>query len=259
MMTMKRTILSEKESRLLENLIANYGSIVTFKQIYSQLEGKITEQAARNLVAKMVKNGWLVTIKAGTYAIASIDSRSFVSLSTYKIAQVLDEVSYVSLEAALQYHGMFDQLVSTVTSVTLKKRQAKTLQRINYKYIKTKNSLFYGFEEKQVENYSVKIATPEKAILDFINFKRSAYFVDLVLEKLKDFRDDFNFERLCEYSNKQSLTVKRVLGFLLDQLDIDSSYLYDLVRNNASHSKITAKSNTFNAKWRLYYEDRFTK
>lgn len=258
-MTMKRTILSEKESKLLENLIANYGSIVTFTQIYSHLKNEISKQTARNLVNKLVKNGWLVTIKSGTYVIASIDSRNYISLPIYKIAQVLDEGSYVSLEAALQYHGMFDQLVSTVTSVTLKKRQAKTLQGINYKFIKTKKELFYGWEEKQVENYSVKIATAEKAILDFLAFKRSTYSVDLILEKLRDFRSDINLKRLNEYSKNQTLTVKRVLGFLLDQLGIDSSYLYDLVKNNASHSKITSKSNIFNAKWRLYYEDRFTK
>lgn len=252
-MTTKRTILSEKESKLLENLIANYGSIVTFKQIYAQLEGKISEQTTRNLVNKLVKNGWLVTIKAGIYAIASIDSRNFISLSTYKIAQILEEESYVSLEAALQFHGMFDQLVNTVTSVSLKKRQAKTLQGISYKFIKTKNEFFYGWEENRVENYSVKIATAEKAIFDFLTFKRSAYSVDLVMEKLRDFRNEFNFERLNKYSESQTITVKRVLGFLFDQLDIDSTHLCDMVKYKKSSSLMTANSKNFNAKWRLYF------
>ncbi len=254
-MTTKKTILSENESNIIETLLAHYGSIVTFEQIYLELGKKISRPSIRNFVNKLTKNGWLVRIKKGIYAIASIDSRGFLALPVYKIAQILDDNSYVSFEAALQYHGMFDQLFNTVISVSTKKRQAVTLQGITYKFIKTKGDLFFGWEDKRVENYLVKIATPEKALLDMLSFHRNTYSIDLVLEKLMEYRHDFNNELFNKFIQKQSLTVKRIMGFLFDLASIDSSSLYDLVGHKKTSSIMTAESKTFNAKWRLYHED----
>jgi len=49
----KRTILSEKESILIEDLIAKYGIILHFDQIQSFLKGKMGRQAVRNLISKL--------------------------------------------------------------------------------------------------------------------------------------------------------------------------------------------------------------
>jgi predicted transcriptional regulator of viral defense system len=256
-MNTKRTILSEKESKLIENLLSTYGSIVKFSQIYEILKTEISKQAVLNLVNKLVKNGWLVTIKKGIYFIASIDSRQFVSLPVYKIAQVLEGNSYVSFEAALNYHGMFDQLVDTVTSVSSKRHKIVKLQGINYKFIFTKGDLFYGWEERRVENYMVRIASPEKAVLDFLAFGRNTYSVDLVLEKLKGHKDDFDYLRFYEFTQKQTLAVKRILGFLFDKAGIDSDHIHQQVKYKRTPSFMTSTSRVFSAKWRLYYDDRF--
>lgn len=254
-MATKKTILSENESNIIESLLARYGSVVTFEQIYLELEKKISRPAIRKFVAKLAKNGWLVRIKKGIYAIASIDSRGFLALPIYKIAQVLDTNSYVSFEAALNHYGMFDQLVDTVISVSTKHHKAATLQGITYKFIKTKSDLFYGWEEKRVENYLVKIATPEKALLDMLSFQRSAYSVDVVLEKLREHNADFDYKRFNEFLQKQTLTVQRIAGFLFDLSGIDSSRLYKLVGSKKTSSLMTPESKVFNAKWRLYHED----
>lgn len=254
-MATKKTILSENESNIIESLIARYGSVVTFEQIFSELENKIDRPAIRKLVFKLTKNGWLVRVKKGVYTVASIESRGFIALPIYKIAQILDETSYVSFEAALQYHGIFDQLLATVISVSARSHKPATLQNITYKFINAKNDLYYGWEEKRVENFLVRIATPEKAILDMLSFKRHVYTIDLVLEKLREHGHDFDYNRFYEYLQKQSLTVKRITGFLFDLAGIDSSRLYELIRHKTTSSFMTVKSKKFNAKWRLYYED----
>ncbi len=69
-MQTKRTILSEKEAELLDGLIAAYGVLVDFDQIYTELSGSMSRQAAANLVSKLSRNGWLVRLKKGTYFIA---------------------------------------------------------------------------------------------------------------------------------------------------------------------------------------------
>ena len=103
----------------------------------------------------------------------------------------------------------------------------------------------------------MKIATAEKAILDILNFQRTAYSIDLVLEKLREYQSSIDIAELNEFSRKQSSAVQRILGFLFDKTGIDSSYLYDLTKGESSSSRMTRDSQLFNAKWRLYYHKHF--
>ncbi len=253
-MDTKRTILSEKEYNLIEEIITQFSVIVTFEQIFSILKKRMSRQAAKNLLNKLVRNGWLVRIKKGVYAVSSLESRGFLTISTFKIAQVLNENSYVSFEAALQDHGMFDQMLKKVTSVSLKRHATKKAQDTIYQFVKAKEGLFFGWEEERVDNFLVKVATSEKAILDILAYNRNAYSVDIVLEKLKEYKNKFDLERLNKFCSKYSLTVQRITGFLLDKLKIDSTYLHALTKGNKSASFIGKDSKQFNSKWRLYYD-----
>jgi len=253
----KHTILSQKESKLLENLIIKYGVFVNFQQIYLELKKNLSRQEIRNLVSKLSKNGWLVRIKKGIYYIADLTSRGFAGASTLIIAQTLVKDSYISFEAALQYHNMFDQHLKTIISITLAKKRTIKFQDTNYRFIKTNKKLFYGWEKARVEGQIIKIASAEKAILDILHFKRNIYSADLVLEKLKEYKRDFNWEKLNQYSQKQSITVIRILGFLLDKIKADSSFLHSLVKDNKGSSYMTKDSQIFNGKWRLYYHKHF--
>ena len=256
-MDTKRTILSEKELNLIEDIIAKFGIIVTFEQIYNILNGKRNRQAARNLVNKLTKNGWLVRIKKGVYAVASLESRGFLVTHAFKIAQTLISDSYISFEAALQHYGMFDQMLRTIVSISLKRRKIRDIQGITYRFIRVKKELFFGWEENRVENYVVNVATLEKAILDILMFKRNEYYLDLVYEKLKEYKNKFDLTLLNKFSSKCSKTVQRILGFFFDKLSIDSAYLYKLTTGNKGCSYMTKDSEKFNAKWRLYYCSRF--
>ncbi len=256
-MTTKRTILSEKELKLIEAIVERYGIIVTFSQICTILKHSISRQGIRNLASKLEKNGWFVRIKKGVYVITSLESRGFTALHAFKIAQVLVKDSYISFEAALQQHGMFDQYLSTIVSIALSRYSTEEIQKTRYKFIKVGKEHFYGWQEERVESYLIKIATPEKAILDILSFGRNTYSIDLVLEKLREHKDDINFERLNKFSEKQTVAVRRILGFLLDKLSIDSSHIYDRIKGLKNCSYMTKDSDKFNAKWRLYCDPNF--
>lgn len=256
-MNTKRTILSEKELNIIENLIAKYSIIVSFEQLYRLLKNKMSRQAVRNLANKLTKNGWLVRIKKGVYTIANIESRGSVSIHSFKVAQVLVKDSYISFESALQYHGMFDQLLKTVSSVTVKRHKSVKIDNINYEYIYTKKDLFFGWEEKRVENYIVRVATIEKAILDILYFRRNIYSIDLVFEKLKEHTADVDLNRSNQFSEKYSITAQRILGFLFDKLSINSEFLYEIIKKSKGCSFMSKDSNKFDSKWRLYYHEHF--
>lgn len=256
-MTQNTTILSEKESLLLESLIAKYGLLVNFDQIYKELEHENTRQKAKKMVIKLIKNGWLVRIKKGVYYVANLESRGFAGISTFIIAQAILGESYVSFESALQYYSIFDQHLKTVTSVCLKKQAGKEIQDITYKFFKTAEKNFYGWQDVQIEGRVVKIAVLEKAILDMIHFQKSINSLDLILEKLREYKDIFDIKKLSEFSGKQSITVQKITGFLLDKAGLDSGIILEQLKNTKGVSLMTKDSKLFNSKWNLYYHKHF--
>ena len=60
---MNYTILSIKQSELLEKLIVKYGQIQTSRDIIEEAKDNWDHQQAKNLITKMVKNGWFMRIK----------------------------------------------------------------------------------------------------------------------------------------------------------------------------------------------------
>lgn len=258
-MTAKSTILSQKESELLENLIAKIGLFITFEQVFKELNSLMSRQEIRNLVSKLAKNGWLVRIKKGAYYITTLESRGSFNISNFIIAQILSADSYISRESALQHYGMFDQHLKTITSISLKRIAKKEIQGIIFEFIAVDKNNFYGWNEFNIDGRLVKIATIEKAILDMLNFKRTIYSIDLILEKLKNYQDSIDIAKLNEFSRKQSITAQRILGFLFDKAGIDSNYLYNLIKGKFSNSRMAKDSKLFSAKWRLYYHNHFNK
>ncbi|KKS87600.1 MAG: hypothetical protein UV61_C0001G0007 [Candidatus Gottesmanbacteria bacterium GW2011_GWB1_43_11] len=93
---MKQTILSTQQSALLEDLIVKYGQIVTSEQIYAQGKDVWDQQVAKNVVTRLTRNGWLIRVKRGLYAISDLSNRGFLSLSPSVVANLLVKDSYVS-------------------------------------------------------------------------------------------------------------------------------------------------------------------
>ena len=256
---MKQTILSVKQSDLLENLIVKHGQIVTSGQIISQAEGNWDYKQAKNLITKLVMNGWLMRIKRGLYAISDLSTRGFLTLSPYVVANLLVPDSYVSFESALQQYGMFDQLTDKTISVSLKMYKAVKLNSTVYSFVKTKPDYFFGWQEVNVDNKSVRVATPEKALIDMVNFHKSQYAIDLVIEKLQEHKNDLDIDRLNDYLSRFSLTTVKIFGLIFDLVGINSDILYKLVKTKHGTHWMLPGDSKFNAKWRLYYQAYFDK
>ena len=254
---MKQSILSAKQSELLEKLIVSHGLVITSDQIIAAAKNNWDYKQAKNLITKLAQNGWFIRIKRGLYAISELAGRGFLSLSSYLVANLLVKDSYVSFESALQYHNMFDQLMSKTISVSLKTYKSARINNMEYDFVKTKDGLFFGFEEAQVENKIVRIATAEKALIDMINFHRSKLIIDVVIEKIVNYKNDLDFNRFIEYLLKFSGTTIKIFGLIFDFLDIDSNKLYGLIKCKKGTHWMLAGDKKFNAKWRLYYDEYF--
>lgn len=250
---MNTTILNQKEANMLERIVVRNGDFVTINDIYDEFKEENNKIELKKFASKMYKHGWFVRLKKGSYLVTNLTTRGYVGVSDYEIANALVKESYVSFGQALQFYGMYDQSLSIVTSIAIKHENSVKVQDVKYKYITVKNKYFYGWNHTRFNNKDIRIASKEKAIIDMLQFKRTISSIDMVLEKLIDFKNDFDNDLIIDHANRSTVTVQRILGFLLDIAKLNTNGIYV----NKSAIYMSNDSSQFNAKWRLYYHEYF--
>jgi len=259
-METKNIILSKNDVALLEGVIARYGRIVSFGQLRQIFNKKYSLAEMKNRVSLLSKLGWLVRLKKGLYAVVTdIGTLTSNDISIYTICQALNKDSYISFESALQHHGMFDQMLSTVGAVTFKRARKYKVKDAQIRFFKIKKALYFGFKQERSDIGLVNIANKEKALLDMLYFRSNAYYANLVWEKLNDNKQTIDFALLKRYAKKFNLDIIRQIGFFLDRLGVETKDLEKLIHGKNSYSKMTKESKVFDAKWRLYFDRRLVK
>ena len=77
-----------------------------------------------------------------------------------------------------------------------------------------------------------------------INFHKSTYSIDVVIEKLREHKMNLDFARLNNSISKMSMTTVKIFGFILDLLNIDSSKLLKQARSvRGAHRMTTGLKN----------------
>ena len=254
---MKRTSLTNKQRDVLERLLAQQGPVVTSAQISQQLS-YATEQSERRFIAVLRQAGWLVRIKKGLYQIADLSSLGSLTLSRFTIAQLLVPESYISFEAALQQHGLFDQGLEGIRSVSRKQHTDVVLEGTKYSYVTTTERYFFGYTDSVLDGRHVRIATPEKAVLDLLQFGRTQMTVDVVKEILLEHQDVLHRNQLIVWAQRLPIAIQRVVGFLLDTTGQSAGeQLHASVQKEPSVSRLTRESSVYDSRWRLYIDPYF--
>lgn len=245
---------------MLEGVMARYGRIVSFGQMKEVFKKGYSLAEMRNRVSLLAKVGWLIRLKKGLYVVATdIGTLTSSDVSLYTISQALNKDSYVSFENALQHHGMFDQMLSTVNAVTFKRARKYKVKENQIRFFRIKKVLYFGFSEVRSDIGLVNIAQKEKALLDILYFRSNSYYSSLVWEKLNEYKRSIDFEFLKKYAKKFNLDVIRQIGFFLDRLGIDTEDLRERVRGKNSYSRMTREVKDFDAKWKFYFDHSIIK
>lgn len=259
-MVIYNTILSKKDLKLLENAILSYGRILNSSQLKNIFSKEYSSEEANNRISLLAKIGWLLRVKKGLYVIVTdFSTLGFNDLSMYLIVKALNENSYISFESALQHHGIFDQMLSVVESVTFERARKYKFQNTKINFLKIKKKLYFGFSSERIEYDVVNIADIEKAILDMLYFRNNSYDISIIWEKLNEYKRNFDFRKLIKYAKKSNDTIVRQVGFLLDKLGVETEDLHQIIKGKNSYSIMTHYSNQFNSKWRLYYDHKIIK
>ncbi len=258
-MVIRNTLLSRKDSLLLERVILDYGPVANSAQLEGVFEQEYSRKSDRKRrISLLAKAGWLVRIKRGLFLVVTdLSALTMGSTSPLLISNVLNSESYISFANALNFHGMFDQLARTVDAITYGRARQYRFQNMELRFFRVKKDLYFGFTQEHVEGKVVNVAEREKVILDYLYLRKNAAALTLIIEKLKEHQNEFNFSKMVEYARKYNLTTLRNLGFLLDVIGVSSDALYEAANKNMrGFSKMHAQAKTFNAKWRLYYDPR---
>jgi len=142
---------------------------------------KDNEQTIKQNLKFWVKKNSLERIVRGVYKLKETKIEDEFLLATF-----FDENSYISLESALSFYGMIPEFPYGITSVTIKKTKKFRTNYGIFSYRKIKPYLFFGFKLITGDNYLYRLATPEKALFDFIylnqrEIKTPDYFKEMRL------------------------------------------------------------------------------
>ena len=165
-----------------------------------------------NNLTRWQRKGLLVKLRQGFYAFPEYKTQPnfgfFVSNYIYK-------PSYISLHTALAFYGIIPEAVTQVTAVSSLKTAAFENSFGSFSYMKMKSGLIFGYDILPLNDRSIHIAQPEKAILDLL-YLYPFYNTESEIENLR-FDDDFvyndlNIDKLNLYLNKfnNKKLVKRI-------------------------------------------------
>jgi len=118
--------------------------------------------SAEVLCSRYVKKGLLMRLKRGFYAKTETLS-NLDQIDLFRIANILQVPSYISLSTALFYHGISNQAQEGFfESISVKRTKTFQIGGLSFHYIKIRPDLYSHF----IKRDGVFIALPEKAILD---------------------------------------------------------------------------------------------
>jgi predicted transcriptional regulator of viral defense system len=117
----------------------------------------------RNLV-NWQRKGYLIRLRNGYYAFTS---RARSEQDLFIIANKLYEPSYVSMETALNWHGIIPEGVYSIESVGTRKTNGFDTPLVRFNYRKLKTNLYFGYDLVKSSYGAFRIATVEKALLDY--------------------------------------------------------------------------------------------
>ncbi len=144
------------------------------------------------------QKGYILKVRRGFYC---FEERRKDERFQYFSANKIYSPSYVSFESALAYYNIIPEGVFITISATTRNTANYETPIGSFTYKHLKPVLFFGYKLVQSEGGTIKIAEPEKVILDYFYMNKQNS-----IEEMKEMRfneiqlkDIIDFERLKKY------------------------------------------------------------
>lgn len=153
---------------LYRTLEKNRYYIFSFEDLLTFYPGE-DRASLKRMLYRWRQKGWIYSLKKGLYEITY--PKDFAIPDIY-IANMIYEPSYVSSETALSHYSIIPEISMAVTSITTKPTRRFKNKHGLFIYRTVKPVAFTGYYIESQGGFNVHIAEPEKAVVDFIHFKK---------------------------------------------------------------------------------------
>ncbi|HLC57965.1 MAG TPA: hypothetical protein VJH95_05300 [Candidatus Nanoarchaeia archaeon] len=160
-------------------------------------------QYSKKFLKKMVKNKEVFKIKKNLYTLHD---------DPFLISTFVVKPSYISSISALSYYKLITQIPKEVFCITTKRSsEIRFMEKIRFFH----TDYFFGFKDIFYENARLRIAEPEKALIDSFNIIPVSVFEEAF--------ESINKEKMINYLKKikKSCVIKRV-GYLMEKYGYDA-------------------------------------
>lgn len=171
---------------------------------------RLNEWQNKGYIKKIIKNYYI-------FSDQNIDERTL-----FFIANRIYPPSYVSLEMALSYYHLIPESTYGLTSITTKKTATFKTKVGDFSYRSVKPELFFGYLLADYRGQKIKLAEPEKAILDYLylnsHLKTESDFSELRLN-LEELLANWNEIKFNQYltmfsNNRLNVRAKNFINYL---------------------------------------------
>ena len=156
------------------NFTALYETLYRNKYYIFSVEDLLTffpnakRASLKEVLYRWKKKGWMAPLKRGLYELTYPKD---LSIPDMVIANALYHPSYVSLETVLSNESIMPEVSMAVTSITTKPTRKFRNKHGLFIYRTVNPAVFVGYYVEQQKDFEIRIAEPEKALVDFLYFK----------------------------------------------------------------------------------------
>ena len=181
-------------------------------------------KSANRKVAGLEKEGRIIRLKRGLYVVSPQENGLLLSLNL--IGNMLYGPSYVSLLTALREYGLIPERVEIVQSMTTHLTVSFENKAGRFEYLHCAKEYYpIGITQRQEEGVTYLMATPEKALCDYIIstprlplrfLKDTHQFLeeDLRLDMDAFMEMDVNIFRQCAAVSKKQQAINNLIKLL---------------------------------------------
>ena len=179
-------------------------------------------------INKLIREEMLIPLKKGLYVSSSYLALVKAGRETETYLEFLSGIvrypSYLSLEYVLAANGLIPETVFSLTSITLKTTRAYPSPLITFTYRNLQPKLFTGFIEKKFQKQTFNIATPAKALFDYLYLRKMGSRTEIERYLLSGAR--FNWDILTkndrqEFANFVTLSGSKKMASILQILKVN--------------------------------------
>ncbi len=194
----------------------------------------LSEGYVRQSLHHLTRSGWLVRLRKGLYAV-SPTVPGVTPAHEFEVAMHLVAPAAISHWSALQFHGLTDQVPSTVFVLTTTEGSVPWARggeypvgETVYRFIQVKPERFFGTKKVWVDEARVVVTDIERTLIDGLAMPRYCGDFAEVLSAFQRGVDSLDLDRIVKYALRLDQATAKRLGWVLDGLDVEQVHLEPL-------------------------------